>query len=95
MRVLIALLAASVFATACSSTCLQVQQKLCECKGQTQSERNSCEQAASDQEALAPPTDAQLATCEQILPECEAQIAKGCDTLQTLEGKQACGIAAK
>ncbi len=95
MRAVLAVIAASLLATACSSTCLQVQQKLCECKGQTQTERNSCEQAASDQESLAPPTDEQLAACEEILPECEAQIAKGCDTLLTLEGKQACGIAVK
>ncbi len=77
----------------CSSPCHQVQQALCRCVGQTQTERSSCEDAASAQESLAPPTDAQLAACEALLPGCEKVVAAGCEGLRTGEGRKACGLA--
>jgi hypothetical protein len=80
---------------ACTSPCMQVQQLLCQCQGSTQTERNTCEDAASAQEQLAPPDEAQLAACEALVPECEAQVAQGCDTLDTPAGRVACGIAAR
>lgn len=92
---LLALACAASLGAACTSPCMQVQQVLCQCQGSTQNERNACEDAASAQEKLAPPDDTQLAACETILPECEAQVALGCDTLDTPAGRTACGIAAK
>jgi hypothetical protein len=80
---------------ACTSPCLKVQQVLCQCQGSTQNERNVCEDAASAQEQLAPPDDAQLAACEALLPDCEAQVALGCDALDTPDGRRACGIAVR
>lgn len=91
-----ALLAALVLGLAqqaCSSPCMQIQQQLCQCQGKTQTEQRTCEDAASAQEKLAPPTDAQLAACEALLDSCEAQVAKGCETLDTAEGRKACGIS--
>jgi hypothetical protein len=93
MRLLVSLLAASALAAACSSPCMQVQQLLCQCQGSTQTERNSCEDAASAQENLAPPDAAQLAACEALIPECEALLATGCAPLETPAGRAACGLS--
>jgi hypothetical protein len=78
---------------ACASPCHQVQQALCRCVGRTQTERSSCEDAASAQEALSPPSDSQLASCEALLTGCERVVAAGCEGLRTEEGKKACGLA--
>ena len=80
---------------ACSSPCLQVQQVLCQCQGSTQSERSTCEDNAKQQESLQPPSDATQDTCDQLLPGCEAIIdgGAGCASLQTDEGRKACGLA--
>lgn len=81
-------------ATGCTSPCHEIQVALCECEGNTQAERTQCADDASAQEDLAPVTDTETVRCEQILPTCQAQILKGCETLQTPEGRQACGISA-
>lgn len=84
-------------AQACSSPCIQVQQVLCQCQGRTQSERNTCEDNAKQQESLQPPSDSTQQTCEQLLPGCEAIIdgGGGCASLQTDEGRKACGLSPK
>jgi hypothetical protein len=86
-------LASGVAAVGCASPCQQVQQALCRCAGQTQTERSSCEDAASAQESLSPPTDAQFSTCEALLAGCEQVVAAGCEQLRTEKGKKACGLA--
>jgi hypothetical protein len=90
----VGLLAALALA-GCTDACLQVQQVICTCKGKTQAERTACEDAASAQEALAPPTAAQLTACEPLITSCEAQVARGCETLDTADGRVACGLAPK
>ena len=90
---LVALWAGTLTVTGCSTPCHQVQQALCQCVGQTQTERSSCEDAASAQESLSPPSDTQLAACDALLQGCEKVVAAGCEGLRTEEGKKACGLA--
>ena len=94
--VALAAIIAAVF-QACSSPCLQVQQVLCQCQGATQSERNTCEDNAKQQESLQPPSDSTQDTCDKLLPGCEAIIdgGSGCPSLQTDEGRKACGLSPK
>ena len=82
---------------ACASPCIQVMQAVCLCSGQTTEQRTQCEDYWKAQEKLDPPTDAELATCEQILPGCEALVADGagCDDLRTDEGRRTCGMTAR
>jgi hypothetical protein len=84
-----------VVVTACPDNCLQVQDILCECRGRTTDEINACEQTASTQESLAPPTDSQLNTCQGLIKPCQAIIDGGtnCAVLQTQAGREACGIS--
>jgi hypothetical protein len=95
--VLLVLFLAGVAVTACASKCLQVQQVLCLCQGQTQFEQTNCQDNASTQENLAPPTKAQLDVCAQLLPGCNDLIdggsIVGCDALKTDEGKRICGLS--
>jgi hypothetical protein len=92
-----ALAATAALAAGCADACFQIQQTLCECRGQTQDERNSCEATLSTQESIQPPTEAQLKVCAQLLPGCQKAInnGKSCEALQDVPGRQACGIAEK
>jgi len=94
-RLLLAIVFSAAVAVACSSKCFQIQQALCECQGQTQEERSTCEDNASQQEGLAPPDEAANKVCEQLLPGCEALIdgGSGCDALKTDEGRRVCGLS--
>ena len=82
-------------ATGCADSCFQIQQTLCHCRGQTQDERNSCESTLSTQESIDPPATDQLKVCERLLPGCQKAVDNGnsCQVLQTVAGRQACGIA--
>lgn len=84
-------------ASGCADPCFQIQQALCQCKGQTQDERNSCESTLSTQESISPPSTGQLKACEALLPGCQKAInnGKSCEALQDVPGRQACGIAEK
>lgn len=72
---------------------MQVQEILCECKGRTMDEQQACIQIAEAQERISPPNNSDQEVCETLIPSCEKQIALGCETLSTTEGKKACGIA--
>jgi hypothetical protein len=81
--------------TACPDNCLQVQNVLCECRGRTTDEINACEQTASTQESLAPPSTSDLKVCEGLIKSCQTAIDGGtnCAVLQTQPGRVACGIS--
>lgn len=89
----LAALALIAGASGCTAPCLRVQEILCECQGRTQDERQRCMQIAEAQERLAPPGPAQQEICAGLIEGCEAAVAAGCETLRTVEGKQACGLA--
>jgi len=74
---------------------MQIQQVMCQCTGKTQDERNSCEDAASQQERIATPSAATLKQCEAILPTCQEFLSTpaGCAALTTVDGRRACGQA--
>lgn len=78
---------------ACTTPCMRVQEILCECQGLTQDEQQACIQIAEAQERIDPPTAPEQEVCESLIPTCEAQVKLGCETLKTVEGKQACGLA--
>jgi len=89
-------MAAAVLAAApagCSSPCQLIQERMCECLFKTTDERNSCETSASTQSDLKPPTDAQQAQCEALLPGCTKLLDASCDALNTPDGQKACGIS--
>ena len=88
-----ALVAMTSLVGACASPCLEIQYLVCDCTTGTQDERTLCEQIAEDQETLSPPSAEQLATCEALIPTCEAFVAEGCDALRMPEGRKACGMA--
>jgi len=92
-----ALLVAACLAvgTACQDACMQIQDVLCNCRGRTQDEINACETTQSAQEALAPPNNEQIKVCANLLQGCTNLIDGGtnCQALETISGRQACGIA--
>ncbi len=93
--VLAILLATGLLAAGCPDNCLQIQYILCECRGRTVDEINACQNTASTQESLQPPTPEQIKTCGGFVKSCQAAIDGGtaCEALQTVAGRQACGIA--
>jgi hypothetical protein len=82
---LITLLVA-VFCGGCKSACRQLSEKLCDCIVTT-IDRDACLTAAANQEGQYPPSEAQNEVCRTLLPGCS------CYTVNTPEGKQACGLA--
>lgn len=91
------LIITGVLATAygCPDNCLQIQYDLCDCYGKTVDEIQSCETNASNQESVSPPDSAQLKQCGTLIKGCEAAIKGGdnCPVLQTIPGRQACGLS--
>jgi len=82
----VSVLAVLVFGPGCKGSCQQLGQKLCACAGNT-SELNACNQAVSTEHARVGTTQEQEAVCQSLLAGCD------CHTINTTEGKQACGIA--
>lgn len=81
-------------AAGCVSPCISLQRVICECQGQTQEDQRVCEDVVRSQEDLAPPDEAALERCENLLPDCQQLIAdQGCEVLRRPEGKRACGMA--
>jgi hypothetical protein len=79
---------------ACTDACMQVQQAICTCSGQTQTEQTACSDAASAQESLEPPTSEELTACKTLVTTCDQFLTDhGCVNLQTEAGRKACGIA--
>ncbi len=89
MRRLLSLLAVtSLTLLACKSPCRQLSEKLCECAPNTVA-RDSCRTLAGQEESRVQPSEAQQETCQALLT------ANKCDCahLDSLEDKQACGLA--
>ena len=70
----------------CKSKCRQLTEKLCDCTTNSLDKQN-CLTLASTRESSSPPTAADDARCEALLPGCD------CHTIDTAEGKVACGLA--
>jgi len=87
----------AVLGSGCADACFQIQQTLCQCRGRTETEITSCETTETAQESLQPPTSQQVTACAALLPGCQKAINNGnsCQALETIDGRQACGIAAK
>ncbi|MDQ3265297.1 MAG: M48 family metallopeptidase [Myxococcota bacterium] len=89
MRRLLSLLAVtSLTLLACKSPCRQLSEKLCDCAPNTVV-RDSCRTAAGQEEARVRPSDEQQATCQALLTANQCD----CHNLDSLEAKQACGLA--
>ncbi len=73
-------------AAGCKGSCRQLAEKICECEPNTV-DREQCIQTVSQRSAAATVTDQDAATCEALLEQCD------CNTIDTAEGKRACGMA--
>ena len=82
---------------ACKSPCLELSQRVCECR-ETRVERDACRRNAETNEGRLEPDQAAQDTCEALLDSCPAvedeNRAERCEVLETTEGKLACGLTA-
>ena len=82
---------------ACKSPCLELSQRVCECR-ETRVERDACRRNAETNEGRLEPDDATQDTCEALLDSCPAieddNRVEACETLKTTPGKLACGLTA-
>lgn len=89
MRRLLSLLAVtSLTLLACKSPCRQLSEKLCDCSPNTVA-RDACRTAAGREEARVQPTEGQQEVCQALLTANQCD----CHNLDSLEAKQACGLA--
>lgn len=87
MRLSLLLLAASTLALgACKSPCRALSEKLCECS-ENSIQRDACVRQAANEESRVSPTAEDQDRCEALIDQCD------CNDIETLEGKQACGLA--
>ena len=86
MRSLLALFVL-VLATACSSPCEELAEKLCACEPGAEARRTCAERKVQDAERRSALTDADQDRCESFVETCD------CNQLGTAEGKRACGEA--
>jgi len=75
-----------LFAAGCSSPCVKLANKICDCQA-TQTDRDNCNANVSARSGAAVITEADEATCDALIDQCE------CHELNTAEGKRACGLA--
>jgi hypothetical protein len=80
---------------ACKSPCLELSQRVCECR-ETRFERDACRRNAETNEGRLDPDQAAQDTCEALLDSCPAiedeNRVQACETLETTPGKLACGL---
>lgn len=87
MRLSLLLLAASTLMLgACKSPCRALSEKLCECTDNSL-DRDACIREAANEESRVAPTAEDQDRCEALIEQCD------CNRIDTLEGKQACGLA--
>jgi hypothetical protein len=86
MRACLAALVLAFALAGCKGSCRQLSEKLCECQP-SQAAKDACLQRVSSEESRIGPTADQEATCAELLPGCD------CHTIDTAEGKRACGLA--
>lgn len=83
----LALVSSALFALAgCKGPCRELSEKLCECAASTV-ERDFCLQRVANEQARFEPTPNEEAVCEERVEKCD------CHTIDTDEGKRACGLA--
>ncbi len=75
-----------LFGSACKGQCQQLAEKLCSCAGNTV-DLNNCKTAVANEKGIVTITNQDELTCAKLLPGCD------CHTINTTEGKQACGLA--
>lgn len=83
---LISLAASSLLLGGCKGPCRTLAEKLCDCEA-TSLLRESCLREASQEESRVSPTVEQEAQCEALIEQCD------CNSIETTEGKRACGLA--
>ena len=71
---------------ACSSPCVQLASKICDCQT-TQVDRDNCNSQVSARADQVQPTDADEQACSKLVDVCE------CHELNTPQGKIDCGLA--
>jgi len=87
MKLLPAVAAVAALSLAgCTSPCVQLAQKLCECQPTT-SARDSCNTAATNRASQVTVTSADETVCSGLLDKCD------CHAVDTAEGKVNCGLA--
>jgi hypothetical protein len=79
-------LSLALLAGGCRSDCRVLAEKVCDCRPTTR-ERDDCKRALTPVEAEIDTTAAEEQRCRELNAQCS------CDTLETPEGKQACGLA--
>lgn len=83
----LALVSSALFALAgCKGPCRELSEKLCECTTSTTS-RDFCLQRVANEQARFEPTAEEEGECEARLEACD------CHTIDTEQGKIACGLA--
>ncbi len=72
--------------SSCTSNCVQLAQKICDCQT-TQQDRDNCNSQASARSDQVHPTEADEKTCGELIDKCN------CYELDTPQGKVNCGLA--
>ncbi|XXF79128.1 hypothetical protein P2318_05085 [Myxococcaceae bacterium GXIMD 01537] len=70
----------------CKGPCRELSERLCDC-AQSSTVREFCIQRAANEQSRFEPTAEEESVCEQRLEQCD------CHTIDTAEGKVACGLA--
>ena len=86
MRACLAALLLAFALAGCKGNCRQLSERLCDCQP-SQTDKDACLQRASSEESRIGPTAEQEQVCGQLLATCD------CHTINTAEGKRACGLA--
>ena len=75
-----------LFLAGCSSPCVKLAGKICDCQA-TQVDRDNCNANVSARAGAIEISDTDQATCDALIDKCE------CHELNTPEGKRNCGLA--
>jgi len=82
------LLAAAALLAGCKGNCRKLAERLCDCEANSFL-KDDCNRRAANEEGRISPKPADENTCAAFLNTCD------CHTINTPEGKQACGLARK
>lgn len=80
------LLATTLALAGCKGNCRKLSERLCDCSANTFL-RDDCNRRAANEESRIGPKPADEARCAALLKTCD------CHTMDTPEGKRACGLA--
>jgi hypothetical protein len=86
-RLFVAFVCASALAlTACKGNCQKLSERLCDCAANTYL-RDDCNRRAANEQSRVGSKPADEQRCSELLKTCD------CHTMDTAEGKVACGLA--